>query len=81
MIRDELDIDKDQKFILSGPFDEDMPYYYIIIKDYIFWNNNEKDIEGWMIRNLPRGINHQSGMVLTIEEEKDAMLFLLRWGP
>ena len=69
------------RFILSGPFDEEMPYYYIVIKDYNYWNAHETELEQWMRDYLPRGTDHQTGMVLTIEEEKDVMLFLLRWGP
>lgn len=74
-----FDSDDKRRFILTGPFDEDMPYYYIIIKDYNFWTEHEAELETWMDRNLPRGRAHQTGMVLTIEEERDAMLFMLRW--
>ena len=27
------------RFIATGPFDEDMPHYYIIIADYRWWTN------------------------------------------
>ena len=69
------------RFILTGPFDDEMPFYYVLIKDYSFWSDNEPAIEEWMSKNLPRGVDHQTGMVLTIEEERDVMMFLLRWGP
>ena len=74
-----MGLDDRQRFILTGPFDDEMPYYYIIIKDYNFWAEHEAELEEWMDRNLSRGRAHQEGMVLTIEEEKEAMLFMMRW--
>ena len=69
-----------RKFILSGPFDEEMPYHYIVISDISFWNNNEPAIYAWMDENLPRGRLHQTGMVIELDNELDATAFLLRWG-
>jgi hypothetical protein len=72
---------EDQKrFILTGPFDAEMPHYYVLIKDYNFWIEHEAELEAWMDRNLSRGCQHQTGMVLTIEQEKEAMLFMMRWA-
>ena len=73
-------LDSDDRFILAGPFDEEMPYFYIIIKDYKFWVEHEQELEAWMDQNLTRGRKHQEGMTLTIEDEKQAMLFMLRWS-
>ena len=70
---------KDQRFIATGPFDAEMPYYYIIIRDYRWWNNNEMEIYAWMDECLPRGRQHQQGMVVVIEDQSDASNFLLRW--
>jgi len=70
---------KDSRFIATGPFDEEMPYYYIIIRDYRWWNDNETAIYSWMDECLPRGRKHQQGMVVVIENESDASNFLLRW--
>jgi len=67
------------RFIATGPFDEDMPHYYIIIADYRWWTNNEKEIYAWMDQCLPKGRLHQQGMVVIIENEADASNFLLRW--
>ena len=75
-----MGLDDKQRFILTGPFDNEMPHYYIVIKDYNFWTEHEAELEEWMDRNLSRGREHQTGMVLTIEEEKEAMLFLMRWA-
>ena len=69
-----------RKFILSGPFDEEMPYHYIVISDISFWNNNEPAIYAWMDENLPRGRLHQTGMVIELDNERDALAFLMRWA-
>mgnify|MGYP003342481599 CR=1 FL=1 len=71
---------KDGRFIATGPFDAEMPHYYIIIRDYRWWNDNEKEIYRWMDDCLPRGRKHQQGMVVVIEDESDASNFLLRWS-
>jgi hypothetical protein len=67
------------RFIVSGPFDADMPYYYIIITDFKWWTDNELEIVDWMNRCLPRGVLHVKGMVLELETEELTSLFLLRW--
>ena len=67
------------RFQVTGPFDKDMPYYYIIIADYRWWANNEKEIYQWMKINLPQGTRHHQGMVVTLEHKHDVGNFLLRW--
>jgi hypothetical protein len=71
--------DKD-RFIATGPFDDEMPHYYIIISDFRWWAANEPEIYRWMDQCLPRGREHQQGMVVVIENESDASNFLLRWN-
>lgn len=72
--------DDKSRFILTGPFDAEMPYFYIIIKDYRWWADNETEIYTWMRQCLPDGINHHQGMVVTVANESDASNFLLRWS-
>ena len=73
--------DDDNRLIVTGPFDAEMPYYYyVIIKDYRWWADNEKEIYSWMRRCLPDGTNHHQGMVVTIKDEHDLSNFLLRWA-
>ena len=67
------------RFQCTGPFDESMPHYYIVISDYRWWVDNEKEIYTWMKVNLPRGIAHHQGMVVILDDEQDASNFLLRW--
>lgn len=72
--------DKKGRFIHTGPFDEEMPYHYIIISDFNWWHNNESEIYQWMDACLPNGRQHQQGMVVVIEKEVDVSNFLLRWN-
>lgn len=67
------------RFIVSGPFDEEMPYFYIIIADFAWWHSNERKIFNWMDQCLPRGRHHLRGMVLELDNEELASLFLLKW--
>lgn len=73
-----FDDDKSRLFV-TGPFDAEMPYYYILIKDYRWWAANETEIYKWMRQCLPDGTNHHQGMVVTIQNEMDVTNFLLRW--
>jgi len=51
----------------------------LMIADYMWWTDNEDSILQWMDISLPRGRDHQMGMVITLDSEQDLMLFLLRW--
>ena len=75
-----MNVEKNGRFLATGPFDEEMPYHYIIIADYMWWSQNEKEIYKWMDECLPKGRKHQQGMVVVIENESDASNFLLRWS-
>jgi hypothetical protein len=54
--------------------------YMLMIQDYMWWTDNERDILNWMVDNLPNGIEHQQGMAITFDNEQDRLMFLLRWG-
>ena len=69
-----------RRFIASGPFDSEMPWYYLVIADITYWLKNEPEIYAWMDDNLPRGRMHQKGMTLEFETDKHLMMFLLRWA-
>ena len=75
-----LDGANGRRFIASGPFDHEMPYYYVVIADITFWLKNEPAIYTWMEANLPRGRLHQQGMTVELETEEQVTAFLLRWG-
>ena len=69
---------KDQKFIIaSSPLSGGS---LLFISDYIWWGNNEREILNWMAEHLPRGIEHQQGMVITFDNDQDRLMFMLRWG-
>lgn len=65
------------RFVVAG---SDSTPYLLMIADYMWWTNNEREILNWMNDNLPRGIDHQQGMVLTFDSDKQRMMFLLRWA-
>lgn len=75
-----LDGANGRKFILSGPFDDEMPYHYVVIADISFWLKEEKAIYTWMDDNLPRGRLHQEGMTVVLDSAEQATAFLLRWA-
>ena len=75
-----LDGANGRRFIVSGPFDHEMPYHYIVIADITYWLKNEKAIYVWMEGNLPRGRLHQEGMTLALDTEEQVTAFLLQWG-
>jgi hypothetical protein len=52
----------------------------LMIEDYVWWMDNEREILNWMVDNLPRGIEHQQGMTITFDTDQDRMMFLLRWA-
>lgn len=57
------------------------PNPMLMIVDYTWWADNEREILNWMNETLPKGIDHQQGMVLTFDTEFDRINFLMRWGP
>ena len=69
-----------RRFIVSGPFDHEMPYHYIVIADITFWLKNEPAIYAWMDENLPRGRMHQQGMTVELETEEQVTAFIMRWA-
>jgi hypothetical protein len=54
--------------------------YLLIIEDYTWWADNEREILNWMADNLPRGIEHQQGMALSFDNDTQRIGFLLRWS-
>jgi hypothetical protein len=52
----------------------------LMIQDYMWWTDNEREILNWMAENLPNGIDHQEGMTITFDTDKQRMMFLLRWA-
>jgi hypothetical protein len=59
---------------------EGMGSYGVMIEDFAWWMDNERDILNWMVDNLPQGIEHQQGMFLYFPTEQDQVGFLLRWS-
>jgi hypothetical protein len=53
----------------------------LVIVDYTWWAECEREILNWMVEGLPRGIEHQQGMTITFDNDYDRINFLIRWGP
>lgn len=53
----------------------------LVIIDVHWWIDNEREVLNWMAEILPRGIDHQEGMVLKFDNDFDRINFLMRWGP
>jgi hypothetical protein len=68
-----------KRFQVAGPVDG-VTSHLLVIEDYMWWTTNEREILNWMANNLPRGIDHQQGMIITFDSEQDRMMFLLRWS-
>jgi hypothetical protein len=69
---------KKNRFVMGrSPMSRDV---LLIIEDYAWWVQNDKEIVMWMDDNLPRGRNHQQGMVLTFDNEQQRLMFMLRWA-
>lgn len=57
-----------------------MGFFGLMIEDFAWWMDNERDILNWMVDNLLQGIEHQQGMFVYMPTEQDRMMFLLKWG-
>lgn len=53
----------------------------LMIIDVHWWIDNEREVLNWMTEILPRGIDHQEGMVLKFDNDFDRINFLMKWGP
>lgn len=54
--------------------------YGLMIEDYVWYMDNERDILNWMVDNMPQGIDHQQGMFIYFPSDRDRIGFLLRWS-
>ena len=73
-----LQVSTKNKFIVArSPTNGDL---MLIIEDYVWWTQNETAILTWMDQQLPRGRDHQQGMVLNFDDEQQRQWFLLRWA-
>lgn len=59
---------------------EGITSHLLLIEDYMWWTANEREILNWMNLNLPNGIDHQQGMIITFDSEQDRLMFVLRWS-
>jgi hypothetical protein len=67
----------DKRFQLAGMYGRPG----LMIVDYAWWTDNEREILNWMAENLPNGIEQQQGMTVSFDSERELINFLMRWGP
>ena len=70
---------KEDRFYLTGPFDDKMPNYYLIIIDFDWWVNNEEEVYDWMSENTEGGTDCHRGLVVSLKSKRDLTNFLLKW--
>jgi hypothetical protein len=63
-----------------GQMTDNLGSYGLIIEDYVWWMDHERDILNWMADNLPNGIEHQQGAILYFPTDQDRVSFLMRWS-
>ena len=70
------------RFHLVSPsgHNNELGQYGLMIEDFTWWMDNERDILNWMVDNLPQGIDHQQGMFIYFPSDRDRIGFLLRWA-
>lgn len=52
----------------------------LMIVDFKWWTDNETELNEWMDKNLSNGRNARQGMTIEFTDDKELMLFELRWG-
>jgi hypothetical protein len=73
-------MNKPAKRFQVAPQVDGITSHLLLIEDYMWWTDNEREILNWMADNLPNGIDHQQGMIITFDNDQDRMMFLLRWA-
>ena len=64
--------------LMNNPMSSDK---CLLVIDYMWWSDNEREILNWMMERLPNGIDHLEGTVLRFDNDFDRINFLMRWGP
>lgn len=75
-----LDGANGRRFIVVSPEEIGWHQYTVVIADFAWWIQNEKDIYAWMEEHLPKGRMHHEGMVISIPDSEIVTAFLLQWG-
>jgi len=75
-----LDGANGRRFIVVTPEEVGWSDYMVVIADFAWWIQNERDIYTWMERNLPNGRMHHEGMTVSLPSQEQVTAFLLKWG-
>lgn len=52
----------------------------MVINDFDWFMANRQDVEEWITKHLPRGLESLKGTVVEFDTDRDATAFILRWG-
>lgn len=75
-----LDGANGRRFIVVTPEEVGWDYYTVVIADFSWWIQNEREIYAWMEQHLPKGRMHHEGMVMNFPNGELVTQFLLQWG-
>lgn len=75
-----LDGANGRRFIVVSPEEIGWIDYTVVIADFAWWIQNEKEIYLWMEQHLPKGRMHHEGMVFNVPSAELVTAFLLQWG-
>ena len=54
--------------------------YYVVLTDYMYWAECEEQLKAWCNKNLTMGEDALKGSLIQLADEKEYVLFELRWS-
>ena len=54
--------------------------YYVVLTDYSYWMDCEEQLKAWCNKNLIMGEDALKGSLIQLANEKEYVLFELRWS-
>jgi len=70
-------MEKSHFIVVTAEFDKDI--IGLLIQDYNWWFQNEKEIEQWCRDIMGKNYERQ-GIIINFTNTEDRLQFLLRWG-
>lgn len=66
------------RFMTVKDYDPTQSGYLVLIFDYKWYAAHLAEIDTWLADSLPH--SSRSGLVIKVQTEADASLFMIRWG-
>lgn len=67
-------------FVVCGPYDEDMPNYYMTTTNLTWLVANMEILQDWLQHQEFYGNWQFSGAVVEFSDARDAEFFLIKWN-